>query len=164
MFTEDKSGFSIEDKVREYLPRYGNCAQASFSVLQEQFNLDSGPIIRALSPFPGIARRGESCGAVVGSLLALGLVYGEEMPADPMALPAVLSPAREFCQRFVQARGSTMCVSIVESMLGKRYDLSDLTGFQAWVSAGGPERCMDVVIGAVHIASTLIKQRYGARQ
>jgi hypothetical protein len=68
---------NLDQKVQEYLSLCGNCAQTSFIALQEQFELeDGGAILKALTPFPGIALRGETCGTVVGSLMALGLVYG----------------------------------------------------------------------------------------
>ena len=56
----------------------GNCAQTAFAVLQERFDLDGGQVLRALTAFPGIALRGETCGAVTGSLMALGLVCGRD--------------------------------------------------------------------------------------
>jgi hypothetical protein len=35
-----------------------------------------------LNPFPGIALRGETCGAVIGCLMALGLEFGREDLSD----------------------------------------------------------------------------------
>jgi hypothetical protein len=66
---ENKAMKILETKVRRYLPLYGNCPQTTFLVLREQFELDGGPILSALSTFPGIARRGETCGAVNGYLV-----------------------------------------------------------------------------------------------
>ena len=70
----------LDEKAREYLRISGNCAQSSFSALSDQFGLGDSQIRKALSPFPGIALRGETCGVVIGSLMALGLFYGEEDP------------------------------------------------------------------------------------
>ena len=67
----------LAQRARDILLESGNCAQTSFAVLQEEFDLDAGEVLRALTPFPGIALRGETCGAVVGCLMALGLVYAE---------------------------------------------------------------------------------------
>ncbi|HJX16009.1 MAG TPA: hypothetical protein VJ386_09765 [Candidatus Deferrimicrobiaceae bacterium] len=49
--------------------RSGNCAQTSFLVLKEQFNLDDGMIVKTLTPFPGIALRSETCGAILKAKL-----------------------------------------------------------------------------------------------
>ena len=79
---ESKSKEEIYDeldrKAIENLTLCGNCAQTTFLTLQEQFDLEDGGILKALTPFPGIASRGETCGAVTGSLMALGLIHGRD--------------------------------------------------------------------------------------
>ncbi|MEN8153524.1 MAG: C-GCAxxG-C-C family protein [Acidobacteriota bacterium] len=49
----------------------------SFAVLNDYFKLNADmKTIRALMPFSGgIVRQGETCGAVTGSMLALGLLF-----------------------------------------------------------------------------------------
>lgn len=61
----------LQQKVSLYLPIYGNCAQISFLVLQEVFDLEDGAILKALTPFPEIALRGETCGAIAPSIFGL---------------------------------------------------------------------------------------------
>jgi hypothetical protein len=53
---------NLDQKVEEYLGRSGNCVQTTFLTLQDQFRLEGGEIFKALTPFPGIALRGEKCG------------------------------------------------------------------------------------------------------
>ena len=60
------------------LPESGNCAQASFVILSTEHCLEGQQILKAFTPFPGIALQGETCGAVIGSLIALGLGYGRD--------------------------------------------------------------------------------------
>ena len=114
----------FEQKVKEYLEISGNCAQTSFLALQEQFGLDDGSILKALTVFPGIALRGETCGAVVGCLMALSLVYGRERLDDWEGYIRSLRPARRFCRSFEKELGSTMCGDILESIFGRRYNLA----------------------------------------
>jgi C_GCAxxG_C_C family probable redox protein len=102
----------LDQEVLDYLSLCGNCAQTSFAVLQEQFELDGGAVLKALTPFPGIALRGETCGAVTGCLMALGLVYGRDKLDDWPGYLASLRPARRFCRRFEREMGSTMCADI----------------------------------------------------
>src|SRR4030066_1443893 len=90
----------IGDHAHQILWRSGNCAQTSFLVLKEQFNLDDGMIVKALTPFPGVALRGETCGAVIGSLMALGLVFGRDNIDDMPGYLRSLPPARKFCRQF----------------------------------------------------------------
>ena len=70
--TKDEIFEELDRKAIENLTLCGNCAQTTFLTLQEQFDLEGGAILKALTPFPGIALRGETCGAVTGSLMALG--------------------------------------------------------------------------------------------
>jgi hypothetical protein len=52
------------DRAKDLLLESGNCAQTSFSILNDEFDLGGDLILKALTPFPGIALRGETCGAV----------------------------------------------------------------------------------------------------
>jgi hypothetical protein len=69
----------LDQKVDEYMQRSHHCAQSAFMALKEQFALDGEQVFRALTPLPGIAERGETCGAVTGPLMALGLIYGRDI-------------------------------------------------------------------------------------
>lgn len=149
----------LAQRARDILLESGNCAQTSFAVLQEEFDLDAGEVLRALTPFPGIALRGETCGAVVGCLMALGLVYGREDLKDWKGYIASLPSSRRFCARFEEEHGSTSCANILEVKLGRKYDLADRAQALEYASSGGPEACGDVVASAVEIAAELIKRK-----
>jgi len=150
---------ALDEKVAKYLAVSSNCAQTSFLTLKEQFDLDDGAILKALTPFPGIALRGETCGAVIGSLIAIGLVFGREELADQEGYIASLTPARKFCHRFEKEVGSTMCGAIIESEFGKRYDLADPAQLAEWQEAGSYEKCSGVVKKAVRIAAEIIQAK-----
>lgn len=146
-------------RVRDLLVESGNCAQTSFAILQDEFDLEGEQILRALTPFPGIALRGETCGAVVGSLMALGLVFGRDDLTDFRGYIGSLPSARRFCNRFEAENGSTACASILEAKLGRSYDLADRAEAREYAAAGGPEACTEVVASAVQIASELIRRK-----
>jgi len=146
----------LKGKVERYLKISGNCAQTSFIALQEQFGLDNGSILKALTGFPGIALRGETCGAVVGCLMALGLVYGRERLDDWEGYRRSLRHGRKFCRSFEKEFGSTMCGDIVESIFGKRYNLANPVEAEEWQKAGAEEKCSGVITSAVRIAAKII--------
>jgi len=55
-----------------------NCSQSVLSVFAEDFGLTKDCCFRLASPFgSGIARRQETCGAVTGALMVIGLKYGK---------------------------------------------------------------------------------------
>jgi len=146
----------LDQRVDKQLTVSGHCAQTSFAVLDEQFQLEGGATLKALTPFPGIALRGETCGAVIGCMMALGLVFGRDDLEDTSGFFNSLPPAREFCRRFEQQVGSTNCHDILESDLGEAFDLSKLVEFQKYQECGGIESCSQVIRNGVRIAAKII--------
>jgi C_GCAxxG_C_C family probable redox protein len=147
-------------RTREILKESGDCAQTSFAILQEESDLDGDQILRALTPFPGIAPRGETCGAFIGCLMALRLEFGRDDLSDWRGYIGSLPSARHFCMRFEEENGSAGCaVSILEGRLGRSYDLANRTEALAYASSGGPEACTEVVASAVQIAAEAIRKK-----
>ncbi len=151
----------LDAKVAEYLTISGNCAQTSFLTLQEVFNLEGGAILKALTPFPGIGLRGETCGAVTGSLMVLGLVYGRDREelGDWSAFTASLGPARRFCRAFENAYGSTRCGDILAVQFGKRFNLADPSESMEWYNCGAMEKCAEVIRTAVRITGGIVESK-----
>jgi C_GCAxxG_C_C family probable redox protein len=136
----------LETGAAKYLGQSQNCAQSTFAALKAQFELDDNDdaIFHALTAFPGIAGRAETCGACSGSMMALGLVFG----------PHGFEQARLFCQRFEQENGSTQCGKILESKLGRIYKFPE--DMAAYLEDGGGIVCLGVVQKAVRIAGEII--------
>jgi len=149
----------LNRKVSRILDRSKNCAQTSFAVLQDEFDLDGGPILKALTPFPGIALRGETCGAVIGCLMAIGSVYGRDDLGDWKGYLASLPPARRFCRRFEEAHGSTACADLLETKMGHRYDLANRVDALKYAAAGGKKTCGKLIASAVQTAAEIMAKK-----
>ncbi len=157
---------SAEDRLRAIAKKVGdslniskNCAQTSFAVLEQEFGLDGGKILKALTPFPGIALRGETCGAVIGCLMGIGLVYGRDDLADWKGYLASLPPSRKFCRRFEAEHGSIACADLLEAKLGRRYDLASRVDALKYSLAGGKKTCGEIITSAVQIAAEIIRNK-----
>ena len=120
------------------------------SELREQ----SGPP----KPLPGIAERGETCGAVSGPLMAMGLIYGRSMhQLDNWDLyQQSLVPAGDFCARFEEAFGTTLCHEVQQGKFGRCYRLTDPGELQEFQNDGATEKCSEVVRQAVRLAAGII--------
>jgi C_GCAxxG_C_C family probable redox protein len=153
---QEATGF--EEGAEENLQKYGNCAQASFAILQSYYGLEGGEIVRALSPFPGVGLRGDTCGAVTGSVMALGLMFGRGEGEEYSKFIDVAAMAREFCTRFERDLGSTKCGDIHEAHLGRRFDLADPAEREEFGEAVGG-LCTRVVAAAAQIAMEIIEAR-----
>jgi C_GCAxxG_C_C family probable redox protein len=164
--TKEEVYEQLDRKVIENLTLCGNCAQTTFLTLQEQFDLEDGGILKALTPFPGIALRGETCGAVTGSLMALGSIHGrgKEDLNNWRAYIRSLPPSRRFCRRFEEEIGSTMCDDIVEAAFGQRFDLADPGEAMQWFNLGAVEKCGAVIQKGVRIAADIIMKSQAGRK
>ena len=89
----------------------GQCAQCTLVPWADALGYDEEELMRMAAAFAGGMFRGDTCGAVVGALMALGLAYG-----DDAALTA--EKTAQFHAAFLGRFGSTEC----RTLLG--YDLS----------------------------------------
>ena len=149
----------IAKNVKLTLDTSKNCAQTSFAVLQQEFELDGNEILKALTPFPGIALRGETCGAVIGCMMAIGLVYGRNDLGDWKGYLPSLPPSRRFCRRFEEQYGSIDCADLLEKTLGKRYDLANRVDAFKYAARGDQKSCGQIITNAVFIAADIIQKK-----
>ena len=113
----------LEEKVDRYLPMVGSCAIASFRALNEQFKLNADDnTSRALMPFTGgIALKGETCGAVSGSMLAIGFFFESVNRTGKEKAGSSIEHGGMFFDRFTEGFGSTRCRGVLEHQYGRSY-------------------------------------------
>jgi C_GCAxxG_C_C family probable redox protein len=155
---EDIMG-KLDQKVRAYFEVSGNCAQSSFLALQEQFGLSDGVILKALTPFPGLAFRGGVCGTYIGCMMTLGLAFGREKIDDWGGYIHSIPPVRAFSRRFEKEAGSIICCDVVEDQFGERFDSIEPSEIKRLISAGGMEKCSSVIRKGVRIAAEIMLER-----
>jgi len=148
----------LDQKVDHYMQLSHHCAQSSFMALKEQFGLKGEEVVKALTPMPGIAERGETCGAVTGPLMAMGLIYGRDIKHldNWEAYQESLVPTGNFCDQFQKEFGTTSCHKVQEVKFGKCYHLTDPDELQEFQNAGATDKCSEVVRKAVHLAAKII--------
>lgn len=128
-----------------------NCSQAVFGALAPGSGLEQETALKIAAAFGGgIARTGETCGAVTGALLAIGLKDGFSAP-DPAAKERIYQLGRQFMARFNELHGSTRC----RDLLG--CDLSTPEGLAEARERGlFKNQCPLYVKDAVQIASEML--------
>src|SRR5690606_13627736 len=108
--TKEEIMIELEEKVIKYVKMYGTCSQTSFCALNEQFELKGENTAPSLMLFAGgIAGRRETCGAVVGSLLAIGFAFSPKDKKELMMQTPSIKFANQFFTNFEQEFGSTRC-------------------------------------------------------
>ncbi len=86
-----------------------NCSQAIVGTYGPEYGLSSLDALKVSCGFGGGMRRAETCGAVTGALMVLGLCYGPEDVSNTSAKNDVYSKVTEFCTRFESHCGSIIC-------------------------------------------------------
>ena len=137
----------IGRKALEY-DKYSGCSQSVLLALQEAFGIGDIESFKAATVLSGgVARMGETCGALLGGLLALGLVVGREDITDTQAYRDAMVPSieiiKEFQLRLQETFGfsepleNTICRDIQKRIYGESYDLTDPVSYKRFLDAGG---------------------------
>ncbi len=96
-----------------------NCSQAVFSTFCESLGLDPAIALKIACGFgAGMGYSGETCGAVTGALMLIGLKYGKSTPENNQAKDKTYALVQEFAKRFREIHGSLKCKELLP------YDIS----------------------------------------
>jgi C_GCAxxG_C_C family probable redox protein len=101
------------------------------------FEEDNTLVSMASSPFAaGLALTGNNCGALIGGLMVLGLVYGRKDVTEGMeGILAGIRPMRKLVRYFQETYHTLNCREITGT------DLADPEKATAYFESGGLEKC-----------------------
>jgi C_GCAxxG_C_C family probable redox protein len=98
----------IEEAVAYFKDGF-SCSQAIVAAYGPSVGLDRDTALKIASGFGGgMGRLAETCGAVTGAFMVLGLTFGSAA-SDREAKEAVYTRVREFAERFKARHGSLLC-------------------------------------------------------
>jgi C_GCAxxG_C_C family probable redox protein len=141
---------------------YEGCTRCVLAALQEHLHLlhdDKAyrAVLKASTALAaGVARRGETCGALVGAVMAVGLVAGAEHLDDAEGYARAMKVAVEVFDRFKNNYGTVKCFEIQEKLFGRHYDFFNLEDAEAWYKDGGLDKCPSVCAVAARIGAEVI--------
>ena len=93
------------------------CSQSILMTYGPDHGLDEDSALRLARPFgSGVARMCDTCGAVSGAFMVLGLRYDDDN--EKTAKETVYAKAQEFARRFREKHGSTNCRELLDCDLG----------------------------------------------
>jgi len=142
------------EKAKEIFNSRLSCAQSVLLVFAKKFNLDEDLIIKLSSGFGGgMARMQETCGAVTGSIMAIGMSAYDPSEDFPTSKERVYYIISKFIKHFKEKYSSTLCREILNC------DLNTEEGNKFYEDNGMREKiCAGCVIHAVNILDDLIEK------
>ena len=110
-----------------------SCSQAVFSAYAAEYGLDRNAAMKVSAGFGGgMGRMAQTCGAVTGAYMVIGLKYGAVSGQEQEAKQKTYRLVREFAEKFKARNGSLVC----KDLLG--CDISTPDGFDKMKSLGLP--------------------------
>lgn len=108
------------------------CSQSILATFGGDFGLDRKIALKLADPF-GAGMRGlsETCGAVTGSLMIIGLKYGRTQADDLPAKEKAAELVSEFVKRFTARHGTIICKELVgyDISIPEQHDLAEEQGY-----------------------------------
>ena len=109
--TTTKSSLAVQTFANSF-----NCSQSVFSVFAPDFGISRDLSLRLASPLgAGIARRQETCGAVTGAILAIGLKYGKGENGTDEDKKKAFDISKKFISAFEAEFGSIECLKLLDN-------------------------------------------------
>ena len=125
-----------------------HCANCSLAPWADALGYDEEELYRISGAFGGGMFHGDTCGAVTGSLMAIGMALGG---SEPEQLDRVIEKTGEFQRAFEQRFGSTICKELIG------YNNGDPEEHQKAVESGIlMDLCPELVCGAVQILNEIL--------
>ncbi len=155
-----------------FYDKYSGCSQSVLLALQEGLMIGDKESFRAATVLSGgVARRGETCGALLGALMGLGLLIGREKMQDTAIYAAACAEADALATEF-QCRvekefklkkplKSTICWDIQKGIYGKSFDLRNTAQREEFYACGGhsDEGCPKVCRLAAEVAAEMLLKK-----
>ena len=140
------------DQAVAYFNEGFNCSQAITAAFGPDLGLDRELSLKVSAAFGGgISRMGETCGAVTGALMVIGLLAGRTRADDKDAHERTARLAEDFLERFRHCHFTVVCRELLGCEPGKP------EGMQFMKEHGLKERlCTQFVKDAAEILGELL--------
>ncbi len=147
----------IEKEANHYERDFHGCSRCVLKPLQDHLNLGDDESFKASTPLAaGVAMRGETCGALLGGLMAVGMATASENMTDTVALRNSLAAGFRLARKVEKEFGTTNCTKIQTDKLGRFYNLADPEQYEAFIGAGGYTECSRVCSRIARITAEFI--------
>lgn len=131
-----------------------NCSQSLFVGFAEESGLDRDTAMRVASSFGGgMGRAGETCGAISGALMVIGMKFGNTDEKDNKAKAKVYEEAGKFMKEFKGRNDNAAC----RDLLGFQFGSEDAPKDPKEVFKVIQAKCPKYVQDATEILEDILK-------
>ena len=152
-----KNAFELGQK---YEKKFTGCAQTSIAAIFDALGIwDEGVFKSARGLADGLGLTGDgSCGALVGSSMVLGYLFGREREdfndiMKPMKSYALVKKLHDW---YVEEYGSCRCYDVQEKLVGRTYDLWNPKELKEAFKSDMMEHCSSLVGNVSRMATKII--------
>lgn len=138
----------------EYFRNKYNCSQSVLTPFGTELHLSADVCLKIATAFGGgMGRQQQTCGAVTGALMVIGLKYGKGVNDDEVKKQLTYLKTREFFEEFKNIHGSTNCRELLDGL-----DMTDPEDHQKIMERNLFDlKCEKYVADAVKITEKLLK-------
>ncbi len=135
-----------KEQIAGLFMRGQDCGQVVFDNYADELGIPKDEANRMAAAFGGGIGIGETCGAVIGAMMVIGMKYGHNGPDDVEHREMLMAKRAEFIEKWRERRGSCMC----RDLLGD--DISTPEGLGRILEAGTMfSLCPELVLDAIDI-------------
>jgi C_GCAxxG_C_C family probable redox protein len=128
-----------------------DCAQSVLVTFSDKTALDRDTALRLGNPFAGgMGRMGDTCGAVTGALMVIGLIHGATEPKNKKAKAKTVKLVNEFIEKFSELNGSSTCREIIG------HDIRSIGRLSSGRRKEVHRKCLKAVQDAVEILEEIL--------
>lgn len=140
-----------KDEVVRYFKGGIDCSQVVLMQWAEELGYDKEEAARMAASFGGGMFRGDTCGAVSGALMAIGLKYGHFELDDQESKAKLMEKVNTFQKKFIERHGTTICRELTKFDFSKEGELE-----KALASGKLFEFCPHLVLDALDILDEIM--------
>lgn len=142
----------MEERIRQEFIKGYDCSQVILREYAGELNITEDEANRISACFGGGMMMGETCGAVTGALMAIGLKYGHSDIGNLMEQKEIMmEKSAQFREKFIEEYGTVIC----RPMLG--YDVSRPEELEEALNSGRMlDFCPKVVEKAIKILEEVL--------
>jgi C_GCAxxG_C_C family probable redox protein len=106
-----------DEKAVDYFRNKFNCSQSVLTVFGTEFGLSENDCLKISCAFGGgMGRQQNTCGAVTGALMVLGLKHGKAKGDPEEKKSFTYSKVRELFAEFMKIHGSAVCLDLLDGL------------------------------------------------